>query len=160
MLMIPLDTGLNRPEAFTTLWLQQLRLISGKRDVQMFPAGTPELMLPNGMRRVENARGVFHYNPRRINEDNVLTLSHYGRENEFLELGPYSKSDVLRHHQCGEVVTTITEYTPAGIEVRTAIGTASTLPKQIEYFEKTKEAGNKVVVGVPPERVKEQSNDN
>ena len=143
------DTGLNVPECRTTLFLQQARLIAGKRPAQMFPLGTRELPLPAGMSRTRNERGVFHYDPAAITEREILTLSADGRENEFLELGPYSKADVLHRMKAGERLTAISEYSPFGIEIRTAAATDSTLADQRRYFETTKDAGNSIVIGLP-----------
>lgn len=80
-------------------------------------------------------------------------LSSFGRENEFLNLGPYSKNDVAQSMLEGAELTFITEYTSFGVEVRCAAGTNKTANAQREYFEMTKEPGNMVVVGAPPDRV-------
>lgn len=143
------DTNLNAPESYETLIIQQKRLTDGKRSVQMFPAGTKELPLPTGMRRVGNSRGCFHYNPAEIDAGKILELSASGRENEFLELGPYSKADILFRMMAGEKFTAISEQTADGIEVRTAAATEKTLPVQTDYFNKTKDDENTIVVGLP-----------
>jgi hypothetical protein len=149
-----LDTGLNAQESLETLRLQQERLVKGYRSVQMFPVGTVELAKPPGIRRTENTRGVFHYNPRLISEEKLLDLSADGRENEFLELGPYSKSDVYVKLLLGETLLAVSEYTKSGVEVRTAVGTASTVEEQVEYFKATKQPGNRIVAGQLPDRAK------
>lgn len=151
-----LDTGLNAQESLATLKLQQARLVGGYRSVQMFPAGTVELAKPPGMKRVETARGVFHYNTKLISKESLLKLSLQGRENEFLELGPYSKSEILARLLSGEALTAVSEYTKDGVEVRTAVGTTSTIQEQVEYFKATRQSGNKVVAGLLPDRAVEQ----
>jgi hypothetical protein len=147
------DTGSNIQESIETLLVQQGRLLAGKRPVQMFPNGTPELPVPDGMKRVTNHRGVFHYNPVQISEKEVLELSLYGYENRFLELGPFSKPEITTRLAHGEEFVVITEYTTGGVEVRTAAGTNKTVATQKEYFERTKEAGNVIVCGALPLRV-------
>ncbi len=148
------DTGKNVPESLATLLHQQLELFSGLRDVQMFPVGTQELPLPVNVVRYENSRGVFHYRPEKISAVTIEKLSSEGNENQFLRLGPYSKFDVAERLQNGEKLMFITEYSPMGIEVRTAVGTDKTLNEQLAYFEKTKNYGNDIVAGGPPERVR------
>ena len=147
------DTGFNVPESKDTLLLQQKRLLSGKRAVQMFPTGTTELELPDGMWRITNHRGVFHYNPEKITPEDILYLSDRGHENEFLELGPYSKPEIQQRVALGEVPSVVIECTPTGVEVRTALGTTHTMNRQKDYFERTKEQGNQVYCGSWPQRV-------
>lgn len=148
-----LDTGKCAPESLMTLLLQQADLITGGRDVQMFPTGTKELFLPDGLGRFENERGVFHFRPDRVSAETIAELSNKGRENEFLKLGPYSKVEIDQRFKNGERLVFITEYTPAGTEVRCAGGTDKTLAEQLVYFESTKEQGNTIKVGAPPRRV-------
>jgi hypothetical protein len=142
-----LDTGQNIPESRATLLLQQKQLVAGRRDVQMFPGGVRELPLPAGMARHQNVRGVFHFNPSKIDAATIDRLSVVGRENEFLNLGPFNKFDIAVRVAAGDVFQTITEYTPDGIEVRCAAASQSTLPVQCAYFEQTKDEGNVIVVG-------------
>lgn len=147
------DTGKCVPESLDTLLIQQNQLIAGKRMVQMFPVGTFEIPLPFNMSRHENSRGVFHYNPKLTTLNHIDFFSLRGRENEFLILGPYSKSDIAQRALNGEKVTCIMEFTPLGTEVRCAVGTDKTIEEQREYFEQTKELGNSIVVGILPERI-------
>lgn len=149
-----MDTGKNVPENLLTLLHQQQDLVDGTRVVQMFPEGTEELPLPIGLKRYENDRGVFHYWPTLITADQIEELSSVGRENVFLKLGPYSKADIAKRLEKDEKLLFITEYTPMGVEVRCAAGTDKTFVEQAAYFEATKCAGNTVVVGGPPERVR------
>lgn len=144
-----LDTGDNIPESIETLRLQQGDLISGHRHVQMFPVGTEELDLPQGMERVTNARGVFHYNPTYITRDTILDLSEIGCENIFLNLGPFSKFEIDERLRAGEIPVGITEYTHDGVEVRAAAGTSGTKALQLAYFELTKRPDATVVLELP-----------
>jgi len=144
-----LDTGMNAPESIETLIEQQRRLINGNRAVQMFPAGTKELPMPQNMLRAENLRGVFHYNPNLITEQRLQELSAIGRENEFLELGPYSKAEILQRVAAGEEPMAVVEYTPDGTEVRAALACTSTVAEQAEYFNRTKTLCNIVVCAIP-----------
>jgi hypothetical protein len=152
--MIPLDTGTCAPESAATLLLQRDQLISGSRSVQMFPTGTPELPLPAGMARVANARGVFHFNPAQISAQQIVELSAQGRENEYLNLGPYCKPEIVLRVLRGEKPECITEYTPDGVEVRSAGGTDQTINEQLRYFNATKHSpDSKIVIGRFPDRV-------
>jgi hypothetical protein len=143
------DTGLCVPETAATLAYQQAQLVAGKRHVQMFPFGTAELPLPQGMGRFQNSRGIFHYSDA-IHAGTIDALSGEGRENEFLNLGPINKSEVAKRILAGESLICVTEYTPDGTEVRSAAGTDKTIDEQREYFERTKEPGNAITVGEMP----------
>lgn len=148
-----LDTGICVPESVETLKIQQSQLMRGKRVAQMFPIGTTELNLPVGFERHVNARGVFHFNPATFSKDLIDALSSIGRENAFLNLGPYSKNEIAHRVAKGEKVTCISEFTPSGVEVRCAAATDKTLPEQAAYFESTKEDGNVILKDVLPVRV-------
>jgi hypothetical protein len=153
--VIALDTGICAVESPATLALQQRQMVDGRRDVQMFPLGTPELDLPEGMARCTTTRGIFHYRPAAISKQRICTLSTLGRENEFLLLGPYSKYDVAVHaKRYGQPVVFITEYV-GETELRSACATLGTLPELEAYFEATKEPGGRIAVGDPPARVTE-----
>lgn len=152
--MTAIDTGICAPETYATLLAQQRQLIDGLRVVQMFPAGTPELPLPQNCERYANHRGIYHFDPMRIDLDRIKKLSREGRENEFLNLGPFSKSDIARRARAGEIVTCITEYTADGIELRCVAATLDTVREQTAYFEATREPGSRIVIGEYPERVR------
>lgn len=147
------DTGKCAPESVATLKLQQDQLIRGKRPVQMFPIGTEELKLPVGFERHANERGVFHFNPALINKGDVDSLSLNGKENTFLNLGPYNKEDVLRRTIMGEKLTYVTEFAIDDIEIRCAVVSTGTAKEVLSYFEKTKEPGSRITIGVLPNRV-------
>lgn len=150
------DTGRNVPEFIETLLHQQNELMTGERFVQMFPAGTPELPKLIGTARYVNDRGVFHYWPHKISEDLIEYHSSRGCENLILRLGPYSKGQIaerLKQHP-DETLVFITEYSPIGVEVRSACGTNITAEEQRIYFETTKTPGNTIIVGDPPQRVR------
>lgn len=140
------DTGMNVPESFATLKAQQAQLVSGKRHVQMFPLGRRELPVPSHFSRHVNERGIFHFNPAFIAAERIELLSSEGRENEILNLGPFNKTDVAEHMAKGEPLMAIAEFNADGVEVRAAAGTSGTIPQQLEYFEKTKDAGSTVSV--------------
>lgn len=141
------------PETPETLKLQQRQLLNGHRRVQMFPRGTPELPLPRGMNRTEHANGSFHYDPRRINEHDIHRLSSAGRENDMLDLGPYSKDDVLKRMQGGEVPVAVVERHPDGTEARAAIGTHTTADRQMAAMNRSKSPGHIVRVEDPRETI-------
>ncbi|PAW75177.1 MAG: hypothetical protein B9S38_02505 [Verrucomicrobiia bacterium Tous-C4TDCM] len=151
-----LDTGKNIPESAATLKAQQEQLIAGKRPAQMFPTGTKELALPQGFERVETERGVFHYDPKQLTADDILTKSKNGRENELLNLGPASKADVDQRVAKGESRVAVTERAADGTEIRTAVATDATADAVAKEFEKNKSAGSKIAVEpldrVPAER--------
>lgn len=140
------DTGLNIPESLKTLLAQQVQLKAGKRHVQMFPAGLMELPLPEGMARHENIRGVFHFRPEAISPYAIEHFSTLGRENEFLNLGPYNKTDIAERMERGEALLAVVEIDPEGVEVRAAAGTPSIVPEQVAYFENTKDEANAIIV--------------
>jgi hypothetical protein len=111
----------------------------------MFPSGTRELPLPDRRSRFENDRGVFHFHADRISADEIARLSAQGRENVFLNLGPYSKPEIMDRYRNGERLFYVTEYTPDRVEFRSAVGTESTVGEQLDYFERSKEPDNNVV---------------
>lgn len=143
----PLDTGKNIPESTQTLQLQQQQLVDGRRPAQMFPLGTPELPLPDGMRRLETARGVFHYNPFVISAADVQKAAATGRENEILGIGPHSKADVEAvARQTGESPMVLTERAPNGAEVKGSLTVPSLARDQGAAIEASKTLGNTVSV--------------
>lgn len=139
-----LDTGRNRPERPEDLQAQQAQLVKGDRVAQMFPLGTKELPLPEGMKRVETPRGVFHFNPRQMTADQILSASQAGRENDLLGLGPYSKTEVQQRVDAGEPVAMVTERGPKGEELRGAVATPSTVAATREAMEQGKSEGSTV----------------
>lgn len=141
------------PETEDTLRAQQHQLTNGHRRVQMFPPGTPELPVPHGMQRTEHENGVFHYDPRRIDESEIHHLTARGRENELLDLGPYSKDDILRRLRGGEIPIAVVERHPDGTEVRAAAGTHTTAHHQMAAMHRTKSPGNRVQIEDPRETI-------
>lgn len=131
------DTGANVPESRASLALQQQQLERGERVAQMFPKGTSELDLPEGMQRVETPRGVFHFDPQQITAEQIQTISGAGKENLILGLGKFDKAEVMRRAAAGEPLATVTERAPDGTEARSAVVTPST----IENTRATMEAG-------------------
>lgn len=147
------DTGRNVAESLETLRRQQSALKRGHRAVQMFPVGTPELPLPDGLYRIENHRGVFHYNPQKITAQSILKLSAQERENELLGLGPFSKREIVERVMAGERALTVMEIAPDGTEIKSAVGTTTTAAAQAEYLEKTREPENEIIFVQFPPRV-------
>lgn len=139
-----LDTGKNVPESKQTLIAQQEQLLAGRRPAQMFPVGTEELPLPDGLKRVETPRGVFHFNPQIVTEDDILTASKAGRENDVLAMGPVSKADTDARAGAGEPRVAVTERTPEGAEVKTVSATAGTAPTIAASLESSKTPKNTV----------------
>jgi len=148
-MVMPLDTGINIPESPATLRAQQRQLMEGRRDAQMFPTGTPELSVPNGLSRHVNERGAFHYRADRLSPQTIDSLSQRGRENEILNLGPYSKGDIAQRLLGGEQMACVAEYSPDGVELRSAAGTDRTIAEQKAYFDRTKEPGSQIVITDP-----------
>ena len=130
------DTEKNIPESEKTLYLQQMQLINGKRQAQMFPIGSQELTLPEGFARVQTSRGVFHFDPEMISGETIRKISEAHRENEILGLGPYSKDDIHSRVKAGENLFAVTELTPDGVEVKSAAATPSTVMDQLQVFGK------------------------
>lgn len=147
-----MDTGQNAQESIETLLIQQGQLIRGKRPAQMFPKGTLALSLPNRMRRHDNPRGLFHFNPDVLRAETIDALSSRGEENRILLLGPYSKADVEKRVAAGDKLVIVTERV-GNIEIRCAAATEGTLPEVLAFFEQTKEPVGKISVGNYPARV-------
>lgn len=125
------DTGSNLPETPDSLKAQQHEVLVGRRPAMMFPAGTPELPLPQGLRRVETPRGVFHFDPLQISAQDIADASAEGRENEILGLGPLSKDDVIEESlRTGEKPVAITQRDKMGNEIRSSLATPSSIPDQ------------------------------
>lgn len=134
------------PEGEDTLLNQQQQLAEGVRPAQMFPKGTPELPMPEGLARTETPKGVFHHDPEQLSSGDIQGATDENRENDILNLGPYSKEDIMARVEKGEEPLALVERTPDGTEVRAAVGTQSTIEEQKEFFEKTKSPGNVIAV--------------
>ena len=130
------------PEPHETLVAQQHQLIDGHRRVQMFPRGTRELALPHGISRIVVDGEVFHYDPNRISAEQIRHASANGRENELLDLGQFSKHDIMHRLHNGEMPVAVVERRPDGTEVRAAAGTHVTAQHQMAMMHHTKSPGN------------------
>ena len=130
------------PEPHETLVAQQHQLIDGHRRVQMFPRGTRELSLPHGISRLAVDGEVFHYDPNRISAEQIRHASANGRENELLDLGQFSKHDIMHRLRGGEIPVAVVERRPDGTEVRAAAGTHVTAQHQMAMMHHTKSPGN------------------
>ena len=151
---VPMDTGMNVPEKPASLEAQIRQIGQGGRKAVMYPKGTPvPVMLPQGLRKVTNARGTFVFDPKLTSVKEINALSKQGRENELLGLGPVSKPEAMARIAGGEQAVTVTERTPAGIEVKAAVGTDQTAPSQISAIEAGKTPGNIVRVETPEQTV-------
>jgi hypothetical protein len=84
---------------------------------------------------------VFHFRPEEISSCQIESLSRIGRENEILNLGPFSKADIVDRVNAGEQPLCLTERAASGTEIRSASATASTIPVQRQYFETDQGAG-------------------
>ena len=146
-----LDTRQNLAESKKTLLAQQQQLVRGLRAAQMFPVDadgkvTNELPLPPEMARVVTERGVFHYNPAKIDEATLLKLSGVGRENGPLALGSQSKADVAARVAQGDPAVTVTERQPDGTEVKASVATLGTANQTAAELAASKTPGNTVQV--------------
>ena len=150
-----LDTRKNLAETAATLAAQQEQLLAGRRAAQMFPVDaqgnvTNELPLPEGMQRLETERGVFHYNPQQITADEIFSASAKGAENRALNLGSTSKPEAeAAAAQNNEPLVTVTERTPEGTEVRSAVINQSAAEKTTAEMQAGLTPGNSLVVETP-----------
>lgn len=146
-----LDTRQNLAESKKTLLAQQQKLVRGLNAAQMFPVNaegkvTNELPLPPEMARVATDRGVFHFNPKLIDEATLLKLSGAGRENTPLGLGSQSKADVAARVAQGDPAVAVTERTPDGTEVKAAVATVGTAAQTAAQLDASKTDGHTVQV--------------
>ncbi len=149
-----LDTGQNTPEKPAAVAAQQAQVGQGDRLAVMYPHGSPVPPTPPpGLARVSAERGVFDYDPKRISAEKIQQLSALGRENEILGLGPVSKPEAVARAAGGEKPVAVTERTPAGDEVKAALGTDQTAPQQVASLEANKTPGNAVRVENPADVV-------
>lgn len=139
-------TEISIPETHETLVRQQAQLILEKRMAQMFPLGTPELPLPEGMCCFHADHGVFHYNPKLVSRADLETAIVLRQENLILNLGLYSKAEVINHCAPGDPEQCIVERYPDGVELRCTVTCAFTLPEQMHYFESTKEPDTTITI--------------
>jgi hypothetical protein len=150
-----LDTRKNLAETTATLAAQQEQLLAGRRPAQMFPVDaqgkvTNELPLPEGMKRLETERGVFHYNPQQITADEIFSASAQGAENRALALGSTSKPEAEAAAQANnEPLVTITERTPQGTEVRSSVINRSAAKKTQAEMQPGLTPGNRLTIETP-----------
>jgi hypothetical protein len=138
------DRSKTVPESARTLRAQQKQLIAGHRRVQMFPEGSTELSVPHGMARLAVGSDVFHYNPRRIDAATIRSKTEQGHEHELLDLGPYSKHEILERARGGEIPLAVVERDPEGTELRAAAGTHRTAHEQRAAMERTMSPGHRI----------------
>lgn len=145
---VPADGVANRmptvPESPRTLRLQQKQLIAGHRRVQLFPYGSRELPLPHGMSKVSVHGEVFHFNPKRISAAEIRRSAEHGDEHHLLDLGPFSKHEIMARLHGGEIPVAVVERHPDGTEVRAAAGTHVTAPHQAAHMARTMSPGHQL----------------
>jgi hypothetical protein len=142
-----------QPEAPKTLDLQQQKLIAGEVPAQMFTPGEPELPLPPGMKRVETAKGVFHYNPKAkfngkaLSEGKLRALVDRGEENQILGLGDKTKAQVgAEAAATSDNIVAAVERSQDGTEVKAAAATESDAPRIAEQIQENASPGHTVAV--------------
>jgi hypothetical protein len=144
------DAGKTVPEAPATLQAQQDQLVNGQRRAMLFPkGGDAPLALPDGMKATTTKDGVFHFNPEHLKRADIYAASKAGRLNDILDLGQYSKADIVPRLAAGEAPVAVTERTPGGTEVKAAGGTTGTAPEQVASLEASKTPGNKISIETP-----------
>lgn len=144
------DAGQTVPEAPETLAAQMEQMAAGRRRAVLFPKGGEKPpAVPEGMKRVVTRDGTFIYDPEQLKPKQIYDASKAGRLNEVLDLGEFSKADLVPKLQAGEQPLAVTERTPAGVEVKAAAGTESTAPSQLASLEAAKTPGNVIAVEQP-----------
>lgn len=147
------------PETTATLMHQQQALIEGRRACQMFPTGTTPLPLPKGMDEIETKRGVFHFNPDEIDAVSIVSASDAGEENLLLNLGPYSKAEVMREAMKGgkdNELVCVVERAESGEEVLAAVTVAKWADEIKALMEKHMADGSFVAFTTPSAVVNER----
>ncbi len=150
------DTGRNVPESKATLEEQVKAVKERRQRAVMYPAGTSELPLPEGLQRIQTARGVFHYDPAQTTAEEIESASNAQEENRVLGLGPASKAQVVAQAMRGEPMAAVVERTPGGVEVKAAVATPSTAPAAMGEMAARRGAGNTVQVEPVAEVVSER----
>lgn len=153
------DAGKTVPESPATLEAQRQQLIDGQRRAMLLPkvknkedmAAKSAFMktMPEGMKMTVTKDGTFWYDPAQLKPKDIYAASKAGKLNEILDLGDYSKKDLVPKVLAGEPTVAVTERTPEGVEVKAAAGTTSTAPEQVASLEATKTPGNVVAVERP-----------
>lgn len=146
------------PESQNTLKAQQKQMIDGHRRAQLFPRGHQEIERPKGISRIKMPNGdVFHYAAGRVSPKQLLAASKHGRENDVLDLGPFTKHQAIEGAKRGERPVAIVERNPKGVEVRAAAGTHKTANLQIASMNKTKSPGHSMNIEHPAHTIAQRS---
>ena len=141
------DAGLTVPEKPETLDAQVEQLIAGDRAAILIPAGnSTRPRQPKGTLALKTKHGTFYFDPKRLTRAKILDAIREDRLNEILELGPVNKTEVAARVEQGETPVGVTERTPDGTEVKAAVGTEETAPRQVDALEGSKTEGNTVQV--------------
>ena len=144
------DYGRTTPESPKTLQIQQDQLVNGDRQAMLFPANAAaELPLPPGMARTVTPDGIFHFDPNKVAPEQIAKASQDGTLNSVLNLGPYSKNEVMARTAQGEKPLVVVERAPDGTEIRAAAGTDQTAADQLAYFNSSKAPDSTVGVEDP-----------
>lgn len=143
------------PESPETIEAQREALKAGTKKAVLYTPGTvlPE-ELGGRFKRISLPNvGVFDYDSRQISAADIRALNKFGRLNEVLELGPYSKQDVAQSAAAGAPPAAVVERTPEGTEVKAATATTETVPDQVPAMEATKLAPENIVTTEDPRKV-------
>jgi hypothetical protein len=60
---------------------------------------------------------VFHFRPEEISSCQIESLSRIGRENEILNLGPFSKADIVDRVNAGEAPRRLPARSPFSVSI-------------------------------------------
>ena len=135
------------PEAPETLAAQRKAVRTGKRKAMLYtPQDKKPIIKGKNIKRISFDDGsVIDFNPSLITEEQIRDSARRGRLNDILDLGPYTKGDVLESMSQGNVPVGVVERTPEGTEVKAAVGTEETAPEQVQALEATKTAPENTV---------------
>jgi Serine/Threonine/Tyrosine Kinase found in polyvalent proteins len=138
------------PESKQTLLEQQKQLVDPKnpRRAMLFTPGETPLDVPEGMVSVIGPSGTWHFNPKKLSARDVVRFDQEGRAGELLNLGKETKAEATAAPGKTHVVS---EHTPEGVEVRSALTSEAELEAKQAEFEKNKTPGNVISVKTPEE---------
>jgi len=129
--------GTTVPESRSAFQAQVEQLVNGQRAAVVFPKGTKAADMPPqpaGMLRASGGmKGVaaVYFDPKSgLTHADVRKAVQEGRINEIIGIGPYNKADIAEKIQAGEPAVGVVGRDQAGNEVKSAIGTPSTVPEQ------------------------------
>lgn len=153
------DTAPAEPESPETLAFQREALIRGEKRAVLYPYGSvvpPEVSDKKIRRTVIPGVGVLDHRivgKNSITVSDVRSLAKFGKLNEVLELGPYTKADVQQTIDEGAQPAAVVELAPDGTEVKAVSASTVTAPEQIAALETTKTSPENTVTVTTPEQV-------